>query len=496
MGWAVVASAWVACGPGGPETVLQAPLPPGAGGAQGGAATGSGGGTGGFGFSEDVSDPSLGRGAQSADGWAPANDGTVGVGADPLGGECGYGTIFGVICSKNEQMYVNDAEVWVDATDCEGHPVHIATKSNENGYYTLEGVPNGYQTVRVQKGVFEHEYTVAVVAGQLTDVTAVGHKECFKAVGGECPTGAIDGYVCAPNETLFIGGATVSVDTKDCNGKPLKLGTLSGADGNYLLADVPAGQVEVHIQKGSFETSYVVNVLAGQTVHAADVVQDACFDEGETKIAVVTGDWDSIQNILNQLGIVYDLYDGLFDVQQTVGLLSDLQKMLEYDIIFFNCGGKHDQILLSASMAAMISNLQLYLAGGGSVYASDWAFVYVEWPWPAAIDFVGGEMNPFGPKVGASGTVIGTVTDPALSAALGKTQVDLNYDLSSWVVVQSAPASTEVHIVGDVPLVGSGVPLMLSHDQGGGKVLYTTFHNEPQITGDMADILKFLVFEL
>ena len=41
----------------------------------------------------------------------------------------------------------------------------------------------------------------------------------------------------------------------------------------------------------------------------------------------------------------------------------------------------------------------------------------------------------------------------------------------------------------------SNAPLMLSHTPGG-KVLYTTFHNEPQMTQDMEKILNFLVFEL
>ncbi len=457
-----------------------------------GAAVGEGSGVGSEG---DGSTSGDGSGWQTPGEAKPEGEDFVGYDDDP-DGPCGYGKIFGVVCSKTQQMYVNDAKVWIDAVDCDGNPVHIETQSNGNGYYTLEHVPNGNQTVHVQKDEFSNEYNVIVLEQQVTDITAVGHKECFKAVSEDCPHGSITGYVCAPNETTTIGGATVSVESVDCNGHPVTIGTLSDADGNYLLENVPPGVVDVKIEKGSFTTSYAVAVAAGQNVHSPDVVQDACFDEVGTKIAVVTGDWDTIQNILDGLGIAYDLYDGMGNKQETIGLLSDLEKLNEYDIVFFNCGGSHDQILLGANMNAMISNLQLYVGGGGSIYASDWAFVYAEWPWPSAIDFMGGDMNVFGPKFGMKGNLTGTVVDPALKQSLGKASVELNYDLAAWVTVTGAPAATTVHIVGDVALAGNGVPLMLSHDQGKGKVLFTTFHNEPQVSQDMVDILNFLVFVL
>ena len=439
-----------------------------------------------------------GSGSGGSTGWVdeekPGFDDFVGYDDDPEG-PCGYGIVYGVVCSKSEQMFVNDAAVWVVATDCDGLPTVIETQSSAAGYFTLEHVPSGYQTVNTAKDGFSHAYTVLVAEKQVTDITAVGHKDCFKAIGESCPTGSIKGYVCAPNETTSIGGATVSVATTDCNGKPVKLGAVSDQTGNYEINGVPTGQVEVVIEKGSFQTSYIVNVLGGQVIDAEDVVQDQCFDEGNTNIAVVTGDWDTIQNVLGALGLSYDLYDGMDNNEETIGLLSDLETMKEYDIIFFNCGGDHDEILLSTDINAILSNLQAFVSQGGSVYASDWAFLYVEWPWPQAISFVGGDMNPIGPKMGAQGTMTGTVTDAQLSAHLGKKEVELNYDLGAWVVADGAGPQTQVHIEGNVSLVGN-VPLMLSHDQGLGRVLYTTFHNEPQVTGDMQNILEFLVFTL
>ncbi|HIA02645.1 MAG TPA: hypothetical protein EYN66_12175 [Myxococcales bacterium] len=447
----------------------------------------------------DAPDASMGGngsgGESGSDIQKPDNDSIVGIGDKPTGA-CGYGDIYGLICSKAEQKFVNNADVWVESVDCDGNPITVETSSDGGGYYTLKGVPSGTQTVHVKRNNFERTYDVVVLPGQLTDVSGVGHKECFKAVD-DCPVGNITGYVCAPNATLLIGGATVYVETTNCNGKAVKIGAVSDDLGNYELENVPVGQVTVMIEKGSFKTQYQVLVPSGGTIHSPDVVQDACFSKDKTKIAVVTGDWDKIEAILSKLGFEYDLYDGLSNIQETIGLLTDLNKMSSYDIIFFNCGGSHDDILLT-NTNAITNNLQKFVAAGGSIYASDWAFVYAEWPWPNSIGFVGGNQNIYGPKLGMMGPVTGTVTDPVLANFLGKNTVNLNYDLGMWVVVENAAANTKIHIQGNVNMLGqsiSNAPLMLSHTPGG-KVLYTTFHNEPQMTQDMEKILNFLVFEL
>ena len=44
--------------------------------------------------------------------------------------------------------------------------------------------------------------------------------------------------------------------------------------------------------------------------------------------------------------------------------------------------------------------------------------------------------------------------------------------------------------------MGGNAPLMLSHKPGLGRVLFTTFHNEQQVSNDMIHILEYLVFEL
>ncbi|GMV43526.1 MAG: hypothetical protein AMXMBFR64_52420 [Myxococcales bacterium] len=97
--------------------------------------------------------------------------------------QCGYGTIYGLICSISDQTFVDGATVWVETTDCDGNPIVVETTSDGDGYYTLEGVPNGMQTVQIKRDDFEKTHTVVVKAGKVTDVTGVGHKECFQNTG-------------------------------------------------------------------------------------------------------------------------------------------------------------------------------------------------------------------------------------------------------------------------------------------------------------------------
>lgn len=409
--------------------------------------------------------------------------------------QCIPGSITGYACAPGLDFFIGGAKVWVDTLDCDGKPAHVETFTDAGGVYVLQNVPPGDVVVHVQKGGFVKEYALTVKAGQMIKAQDLVSDLCFPPGQDECADGNITGYVCAPNGTTKIGGAHVWTKAFDCKGNQVVIDTFTDDAGNFELKGVPAGETKVFIQKGSFETEYVVTVPEGGTVHAPDVVEDTCFPDDQVKIAVITGNWDSIEQILDQLGFKYDLYDGVFLTNQSKQLLTNLSKMSEYDIIFFDCGANHSDIL-SFNTTLIVQNLQNFVGGGGSIYASDWAFVYAEWPWPNAIDFYGGNMNAGGPKVGAKGKIVGTVSDAGLAGFVGKTKVEINFDLSAWVVVTGAPAATTVHISGSVPQAGNNAPLMVSHTPGAGKVLYTTFHNEYQVTGDMVKILNYLVFVL
>lgn len=406
---------------------------------------------------------------------------------------CGFGSLTGRLCVPQGTAWIGGGKVWVKTVDCDGKAVQVEGWSDADGVFWLAGVPEGTQWLHVDYEGTGYQVQVKVVKGATTDVGIVGAESCNPK--GECGFGAVKGYVCSPSG-VKVAGATVTVKALDCDGNPVVKTTTSDGNGNFWVEGVPAGTVTVSVVKGDFNVTYAVPVAAGQVTDAVQVVEAICFPDKQVKIAVVTGDWDMIEDILGKLGLSFDLYDGQFNTSQAIGLLTNLQKMLTYDVIFFDCGAAHYGIVSGNPLIQQ--NLQAFVKDGNSVYASDWAFVYAEFPWPNAIDFYGNDTSSSGPKVGGAKTLTGVVVDPNLVQYLGKANVSIKYDLSAWVVVQAVGPGTGVHINGYVSEVGGTVPLMMSHAPygGPGRVLFTTFHNEWQVTNDMKQILNYLVFEL
>jgi uncharacterized protein (DUF2249 family) len=396
--------------------------------------------------------------------------------------ECQFGDIKGKVCWYQGMLGIGSTKIFVDSSDCDNEKIFKETATDASGNFILTGLPEGEQILHVENLKFKDIYNVTVVKKTVTDTGFLGPVTCTG-----CGFGKVCGYVCAPNGTYKIGGAKVYVNTSDCAGKPVNIETLSDSNGNYCLDNVPAGNQTVNVEKGSFKTQYSLPVSDGSVINAQDIIEPTklCFPKSSVKIAVVTGNWDAIQNIISKLGFTYDLYDGVSNPSDAINFLSNFPKMKTYSVIFFNCGANHDYIISNGSI---VSNLTNYVQQGGSIYASDWAFVYVEDPWPLYVSYYG--------KFGDSETLNGTVVDPELASILGKSTVAINYNLVEWVVVDSVSGNTSQHISGWTPEIGKNAPWLMSFKpfSTGGRVLYTTFHNEFQVTADMEKILQALVF--
>lgn len=311
--------------------------------------------------------------------------------------------------------------------------------------------------------------------------------------------GHIEGRVCGPQGDVWLAGANVFVIRPD----DTKNETNTDLDGFFTLTDVNAGLQTLYIVKGSFSTSVEVEVLDGETT---ELPEPTCVDAGSARVAVVTGDWDTIETILAGAGITdVTLYDGLNGTSPSDrDLLEDLELMSGYDIIFLNCG-QYESFFFTDPL--YINNLRSYVDAGGSLYASDWAYDFVEVAFPEAIDFDGDDSVLNAAATGESGPLTGTVEDPALAAALGETTVALNYDLPQWAVAVSAAPGSRVLVRGDAPafdwstfqsytVASSPLAVQFSFGSNGGSVIYTSFHNESQATQDMDLILAYMVFEL
>ena len=179
--------------------------------------------------------------------------------------------------------------------------------------------------------------------------------------------------------------------------------------------------------------------------------------------------------------------------------------MAEYDIIFFNCGISDSWIDMEREIIK--ENIRSFVQNGGSIYVSDWAWFFVELPFPAKIDFYGDDLEYRAPMVGREGSVSANVIDITMQAIIGAVGADINFDLPMWVVMQGVGPGVSPLLEATVQaadLFGSfttlsSVPIAARFDVGesGGRVIYTAFHNEHAATTlDMTDILEEIILSL
>jgi hypothetical protein len=356
--------------------------------------------------------------------------------------------------------------------------------------------------------------------------------------------GIVSGTVYAPDGTTPIANSYIYVPSSyspisalvvDGIPEGVITWTISGPDGSFKLANVPTGKnIPIRIVKGKWSISLTVDVAKDYSTDlAADKTKLPSEGEGAPHIAVVTGWWDNMEDVLAKLGMGsvddegvltlgtenFDLYSGSGDLPDYPGmeaLLSDPQKMATYNIIFINCGA--DQNIITSN-PGIIKNIKDYVNNGGAMYITDLSYDFVEQTFPEKIDFFGSDGTPaneaegmWAADVGMDGiTTEATVLDVTLKGWLNNRKA-LNADgtvhiegfMSGWAVMNdvTTDGTAKKWIEGNVELESSasGVrPLTVSFNYGKGKVLYTSYHASESDHIDLLPqelILSYLVFEM
>lgn len=207
-----------------------------------------------------------------------------------------------------------------------------------------------------------------------------------------------------------------------------------------------------------------------------------------SKLAVTPPLYDDMGAVLKKMGI------SVFDV--TINDLKNLSTWKKYDAVYLNCGSMYVSPEITAA-------LKKYVQDGGVVYASDFSGELIEAAFPDKINFYGEDktkkiQESFKAKVGNSGEVQANIVDQGLASIVGKSKVLINFDLGSWVVIDSVNSGVRVHVTGDVKTSGynstgakvlKDKPFVVSFQEGKGEVLFTSFHNEAQTSEDLDKIL-------
>lgn len=311
--------------------------------------------------------------------------------------------------------------------------------------------------------------------------TQEGHDDPDEPILTDCgdPTGNINGRLCAPSGQHWVVGGTVTVTYQDCNNVSHTVSTQTDAEGYFVLVGVGEGTHNVHAEKGPYQADFEVTVTAGQT--STIPLGDFCFDQS-TNIAVVTGEYDQVELVLDHLGFTYDLYEGFPTNNGARELLGDLGRMNDYDVIFMDCGTVMQGIFDNRQVLdAIRSNIDSYVSTGGRLYVSDWDWMFVEEPFPDYLDFHGQDDRAlFDVLSGAQGYSVAKVEDSELAAALGEDRVTIQFDYPDWAVVDAAREGVRVFLSADVNTTRGAllrdVPVLMSFKKGEGEVIYTSYH--------------------
>ena len=295
------------------------------------------------------------------------------------------------------------------------------------------------------------------------------------------------------------------------------------------------------IASGSFSRDFQVLVRDQEETDLTRQASKYCLEADSVQIAVLEGVFDDIEGILDDLSLDYTVegndgggVDPFFGfpndqagLDRSRNFLLNPMSMAQYDIIFINCGLLWDLLKRDnpGDLDTIINNLRTYYMNGGSIYASDWAFMFIEQPFPNVLDFLpasGATDTESGARQGYAPQVINASVDsPELQMLLGQNTVAIDFPQdpangvvnTQWVMVAGADAATTVHLSGAAQQCASAdncssagatlqnSPLLITYKNtvSDGSMAFTAFHNHAEgtpISPEISQILKFLIFQL
>jgi len=246
-------------------------------------------------------------------------------------------------------------------------------------------------------------------------------------------------------------------------------------------------------KKSSLQIFVLIFILAGiiglsftsinsrTSISELDLKDPIKTSQGAIKIGVANWDYDDIGQILTHMGLTYTSFNYISGVHYS---LENITAMREFDILFIPCGDDADY-----PSSTVINNVEQYVEEGGVIYASDWAMNLIIGSFPGKINFL-----EYGGMI--SWSIDSYIVDDALRQYLSKSLIDIEYDLGGWCVIDSVAPDVTTLIRGEAHTYSGTLPdkpLSVRFSYGLGTVIYTTFHNEAQITADIEKVLTYYI---
>lgn len=400
------------------------------------------------------------------------------------------GLVRGFLCDPSAPDASGAPLAGARVTTTDGVGDDFSDLTDVDGTFLLGPMAPGPIEIRVVRAPdVELAFGATVVAGR--EITASVAQQCALPSG---PPGSVEGRVCAPDGATWLADATVWIELAD--GTRIEATTDDG--GRFRLDGVPTGDQIVHIERGSFTATIPVVVTSDGVVV---IPEEECAIGTDLKIAVVDGYWDDVYSVLINVGIDASIIDR-YSVGWAATLVGDYALLASYDIVLVNCGAQESAFLGDPVFAA---NVAQYVEAGGSLYVSDEAYDVVERAFPSTIEFFGDDLVASSAERGEmTGVQPATIVDAALASSMLQTTIELHYPYGAWAVMQGVAPDVRIYIRGDANvrnIAGSletigDVPHTVGFSAGQGKVIYTSFHQEPGLNLDAQRVLQLLVFEL
>lgn len=292
------------------------------------------------------------------------------------------------------------------------------------------------------------------------------------------PCGDVVGKICGLGGAGPVPGATVWAQTPSG-----RVAATTNEQGDFVLTCVPPGTQTITAESGSWSTSFTVTVFDGQIT---TVPGQQCLNPQSARVAVVWGQWDQIENILNQLNVPYTFYDE----NQASSFFSSPPLLAQYDIIFLNCGFPESNVVVGPGL----QNLRDFVTNGGSLYASDYAYDAIEVTFPSFVDFRGDDNQRNAAEGGTWSGALDVVEATLRSALGGRSQVPVD---AVYVGIDGVDPATTVFLEGAQNGNRPGEPFMVRFQPtppSSGQVMFTSFHNNGQ--ADILAIFRWLIAQL
>ncbi|MEW6363949.1 MAG: IPT/TIG domain-containing protein [Acidobacteriota bacterium] len=251
---------------------------------------------------------------------------------------------------------------------------------------------------------------------------------------------------------------------------------------------------------------FLAITLAAPCAAASSGVRLSAMD-----ILVTPPGFDDIGDVLVQQ---FGWQQGVAWTEIPTSSLGNYDAIKNAKVIFINCS------TLSVEPGAATA-LRQFVSAGGALYASDWAYRYIQDGFPGYLQFHGSL-----PTVGPAGQVVAQIVDQGLrnyiyGSSPASTMI-LDFDLSWWAVLDRALRSdVSILLQGDIPVAqrssaypatesswrragrtyseSQGLtsmtthPLAVTFPYGAGRVVYTSFHNEAQTGPEEKRLIEYLV---